>query len=258
MTTNTFDISNPSVGTSSISDLFATFTETPKFIIVGGRPAVGKTSFGIDAVRSVSLHSNKSSFLFSLESSTYEILNQLISRESKIPLAKIATDTLSAEEESAVAEAKDLIKSSKIVLWHGKEPSLENIQQACVSRKNSAEGLDIVFIDYLQLMSASKGVSANRQEAIATISRGLKILSKELGITVVLFSQLGRDVEYRDDKTPVLSDLRDASALEQDSDMVILLHRPSRYDSTVTNDDTFAIIAKNRAGSTGIYSIPSV
>jgi len=256
MTVSTFDISNPQVSASSYtSQLFSEIAESPKFIIVGGRPTSGKTTFGIDFLRSVSLLSGKSSLFFSLESSTKEILNRLIAQHSDVAQNKIATGTLSADEEAAVKNAKDEISTASIFLWHDKEPSLEEIRQICVARKNSADGLDMVFIDYLQLMSVSTGVSSNRQEAVATISHGLKILSKELGITIVLFSQLGREVVNRENKIPLISDLRDSGALEQDADTIVLIYRPSLYDTTAATDESFAIVAKNRSGALGTYRI---
>lgn len=254
-TENIFDIPSPSFISSDTSQLLSEISDSPKFVVVASRPNVGKTEFGIELLRSVSITSGKSSLLFSLETDSSETLTRIIAQQANVSQDKITTGNLSTEEKTLVNKAKEEIASSKIFLWHDKETSLENIHRTCLARKNSAEGLDIVLIDYLQLMSVSKNVSANRQDAIATISHGLKILSKELGITVILFSQLGRNAEKRVDKTPVISDLRDSTALEQDADVIILLNRPSLYDSTASNDESFAIVAKNRSGSTGIYSL---
>lgn len=257
MTTNknAFDISNPSPNSSYISQLVAEMEESPKFIIVGGRPTIGKTHFALDLLHETTVVSGKSSIFFSLESTSQEIINGLIARESKVPLDKIIREKLSAQEAVQVEKAKEVIGETNLLVCAASEPSLDAIREVCLSQIDTPGGIGTIYIDYLQLMSVSKGVSANRQEAIAQISRGLKLLTRELGVSIVLFSQLSREVEKREDKTPRLSDFRESSALEQDADIVIGLHRPEHYNPTDSPGELFAIVAKHRAGATGTYRV---
>jgi replicative DNA helicase len=224
----------------------------PQFIVVGGRPGSGKSTLGAEILRSAAIDFNKTALMFTLEQSAQEVASSVIALQSGISVSDLATEKLTPEDGEELHKAVEAIAKSNILIDEAREPSLERLRETIAKEKNGSDGLDVVIIDYLQLMSVSKNVSANRKEAVDTILEGLKNIVKEYGVTVILFSQLSREVEKRENKTPELSDLRE-SKLTYLADSIVLLHRPKMYDDTLAHDESFAIVAKNRSGATGTY-----
>ena len=227
-----------------------------RLVIIGSRPGMGKTTVALDLLRDSAILSGKTALFFSLELSLAELRGRLLAAQTNIDLDKIVNGGLSAAEQTDLWEAGEELKNANIVVQDVREPSLELLRERCLSQKNTPEGLDIVFVDYLQLMSASKGVSADRREAVRTLSDGLKLLADELERPVVVLSQLNRDVVKRSDKTPVLTDLSASSSLEQNADMIIFVHRPDQYDEDNLSGRSLVFVAKNRTGNLGAFVRP--
>lgn len=230
-----------------------------QFWILAARPAMGKTTLAIDFARAASLMDNKTTIFFSLEMGKNELIQKILSAESKIEFEKIKKGNISRDEWNKLHEVKNRIVKSDLLIDDTPILSLVNLRSKCLKQKNSPEGLDLVIVDYLQLMEAPKSRSSSdgRQHEVSMLSRGLKLLAKELEVPVIVLSQLNRGNESRTDKTPVPSDLRESGSLEQDADGVLLLHRPEYYDESDRPGQAELIIGKHRGGPTGkIQLIP--
>jgi replicative DNA helicase len=228
-------------------------------IILAARPAVGKTAFALNLVRNAALHPKypKGAAVFSLEMSSGQIVQRILSAESEIKLEKITRGKLE-EYEMRKLMTHGIEKLAKAPIFIDDTPGLNIFElRAKARRLVHNHGVGLIIIDYLQLMSgANDGRNTNREQEISKISRDLKMLAKELHIPVIALSQLSRDVEKRKDgnKMPQLSDLRESGAIEQDADMVMFIYRPEYYDIT-TNEmgesnkgETHVRIAKHRNG----------
>ena len=227
-------------------------------VIIAARPAMGKTAFVLSVLRNAAVDHNRPVAIFSLEMSSVQLVNRLISSEAELDSEKIKKGTL-AEHEWAQLVHKTA-KLSKAPLFVDDTPALSILELRAKCRKLKAQhDIQMIVIDYLQLMSGdtSKGGGAgNREQEIASISRALKKIAKELEVPVIALSQLSRAVETRGgDKRPQLSDLRESGAIEQDADMVMFLYRPEYYGITEDEDHNSTqgvgevIIAKHRNGS---------
>ncbi|WP_026952425.1 replicative DNA helicase [Algoriphagus mannitolivorans] len=226
-------------------------------VIIAARPAMGKTAFVLSVLRNAAVDHNRPVAIFSLEMSAVQLVNRLISSEAELDSEKIKKGTL-AEHEWAQLVHKTA-KLSKAPLYVDDTPALSILELRAKARKLKAQhDIQMIVIDYLQLMSGDTkgGGGGNREQEIASISRALKKIAKELSIPVIALSQLSRAVETRGgDKRPQLSDLRESGAIEQDADMVMFLYRPEYYG--ITEDEGGAstagvgevIIAKHRNGS---------
>ena len=222
------------------------------FILIAARPSMGKTAFVLNVVDYVSVRKNLPCMVFSLEMSKEQLVNRMLSMESNVDSQKLRTGTLTDSDWDAVVEGIGIIGNSKLIIDDTPGISISELRSKC--RKMKLEyGLSIVIIDYLQLMSGSrKGGNDNRQQEISDISRSLKALARELHAPVIALSQLSRANEKRDDKRPMLSDLRESGAIEQDADIVLFIFREDYYspDSDKRNIAEL-IVAKNRHGETG-------
>lgn len=219
--------------------------------IVAARPSMGKTAFAINLAYNIVIKSKQPVIFFSIEMSKEQIAQRFLSLESSVPLAKIRNATLTIQDMDRLAEAISIL--SEQPLFIDDSPNLTTIDIRIKSRKLKVEKkqLGAIFIDYLQLIKGEDRYESRVQE-LSEISRSLKALAKELNVPVVALSQLSREVEKRTDKRPLLSDLRESGAIEQEADLVMFLYRDDYYnkDSKKANL-TEVIIAKQRNGPTG-------
>ena len=224
-------------------------------LLVAARPGMGKTSFALNVLLHAGKFSGKSVVFFSLEMSREQLALRLISAEVYLEHDKLTTGKLSEEDWIKVSEAAESLVQSRIWVDDDASNTVASIKAKCRRLPN----LGLVVIDYLQLMDSSgtrKRRGENRQQEISDISRSLKIMAKELNVPVLCLSQLSRANESRMDKRPMLSDLRESGAIEQDADVVLFLYRDGYYNPE-TEDDNLAecIIAKNRHGGTGTVEL---
>lgn len=218
-----------------------------QMVTIAARPGGGKSTLGMDLIRAVSIHQNEPAALFSLEMSRSEITMKIISAEARVPLKKIRGGGMNEAEWERVANKYSLITAAPLFIDDTASVTMRDIKTKC-RRIQQKHGLKLVVIDYLQLMSAGGRVESRQQE-VSQISRECKLLAKELGVTVVVMSQLNRGPEGRQDKRPAVSDLRESGAIEQDSDVVILIYREeaTNPDSVRVGEADF-IIGKQRSG----------
>ena len=199
-----------------------------QLIIVAARPAVGKSTLGLDMARHASLKNGLASVIFSLEMSRNEIAMRLLSAEAQVPLHHMRSGMMSDREWDKLAPMMGTAHDAPMFIDDSPNLTLMEIRAKCRRLKQRHE-LRLVVIDYLQLMTSGKKVESRQQE-VSEFSRSLKLLAKELDVPVVAISQLNRGAEQRVDKKPMLSDLRESGSLEQDADIVILLHREDAYE----------------------------
>ena len=200
-----------------------------QMIVVAGRPAMGKSTLGVDFARSAALHHGLTTIIFSLEMSKNELAQRIISAESNIPLAAMRrADDITPERWAILNELQGKLQNAPLFIDDSPNMSLMEIRAKC-RRLKQTNDLKLVVIDYLQLMTSGKAVESRQQE-VSDFSRALKLLAKELEVPVVALSQLNRGPEMRQDKKPQLSDLRESGSIEQDADVVFLVHRPDAYD----------------------------
>lgn len=221
------------------------------FILLGARPGMGKTSFALNIARHAAVKADKRVAFFSLEMSKEQLVSRLLSTEAMVEGTKLRTGKLNEDEWIRLIEAGDIL--SKTQLYFDDNPAITVPEIKAKLRR--LKDVDLVVIDYLQLMTSSTKID-NRVQEISQITRGLKIMAKELNVPVLTLSQLARDSEKRTNHRPVLSDLRDSGSIEQDADIVLFLYRDDYYQDTETPDENSdknqseCIIAKNRHGET--------
>ena len=219
-------------------------------ILVAARPAMGKTAFALNLVQNAAIKGNASVAVFSLEMSKEQLAQRMIAAQSNVELKKMKTGTLNDADWPRIISAMAVMSDAKIFIEDTPGIKINELRSKCRKLKME-QGLDLVMIDYLQLME-SDSKNESRQQEISKISRSLKILAKELDCPVVALSQLSRAPEQRADHRPVLSDLRESGAIEQDADIVMFLYRDEYYHSDSEKKDLAEIIiAKNRHGETG-------
>ena len=222
-------------------------------IVLAARPAVGKSTLGLDIARYASIHKGDTSVIFSLEMSRSEITMRMLSAEARVPLNNIRSGALSDEEWARMARRMGEISEAPLFIDDSPNLSLMEIR-AKARRLKQRHNLKLIVIDYLQLMTSGKRVE-NRQQEVSEFSRQLKLLAKELNVPVVAISQLNRSPEQRSDKKPMLSDLRESGSIEQDADVVILLHRDDLYDQQNRSGEADLIVAKHRNGPTRTITV---
>ena len=227
-------------------------------VIIAGRPSMGKTAFVLSMMRNASIDHEMPIALFSLEMSSLQIVNRLISSEAELDSDKIKKGNLKDYEWQQLLHKTDQLNNAKIFI--DDTPALSILELRAKSRRlKSQHDIQCIIVDYLQLMSGEYGKSSgNREQEIASISRSLKAIAKELNVPVLALSQLSRAVETRGgDKRPVLSDLRESGSIEQDADMVLFIYRADRYNITEDEDGNLTagvaelLLRKNRNGPTG-------
>ena len=221
-------------------------------ILLAARPGMGKTSMALNILLDAGKKSGKKVAFFSLEMSREQLALRLISSECFVDNKKLVTGKLSDEDWESVAAAADSLNRSTILIDDDSNITVADILAKC----RRVEDLGLIVIDYLQLMQSAGGKSntrgENRQQIVSDISRSLKIMAKDLNVPVLCLSQLSRANESRQDKRPMLSDLRESGAIEQDADIVLFLYREGYYNADTENPNLAeCIIAKNRHGETG-------
>lgn len=225
-------------------------------ILIAARPSMGKTAFVLNITDYIAVRRQKTCLIFSLEMSKEQLVNRMLSMESNVDSQKLRTGTLTDSDWDAVVEGIGIIGNSKLIIDDTPGISISELRSKC--RKMKLEyGLSIVIIDYLQLMSGSrKGGNDNRQQEISDISRSLKALARELHAPVIALSQLSRACETRTDHRPMLSDLRESGAIEQDADVVMFLYRDDYYNKDTEHpNEAEVIIAKQRNGPIGTVNL---
>jgi replicative DNA helicase len=234
-------------------------------VILAARPAMGKTAFALSLVRNAAIDHKKSVMVFSLEMADIQLVNRLISSEAQVSGDKIKKSSLNEEEWIRLQNQTIVLGNAKIYIDDTPQLNIFDLNAKC-RRIASQQGLDMVVVDYLQLLRADIKSQGNREQEIAFISRSLKALAKDLNIPVIALAQLSREVEKRSNKRPQLSDLRESGSIEQDADMVMFLYRHEYYEKMGMDNDnqssgdsldadikglTEVIIAKNRHGTVG-------
>ena len=225
-------------------------------VLVAARPSMGKTAFVLNIAQYVAFKKDKCTAIFSLEMSKEQLVNRLFSLESQVDAQALRTGNMKDSDWEKLIEAAGIIGQSNLIIDDTPSISISELRSKC--RKYKMEhGLDLIIIDYLQLMSGSVGGrSESRQQEISDISRSLKALARELNVPVIALSQLSRAVEQRPDKRPMLSDLRESGAIEQDADVVMFIYRDEYYNKdSEYKKQAEIIIAKQRNGPVGLSLI---
>lgn len=214
-------------------------------VLVGARPGMGKTSFAMNIATAAALKTKKTVCVFSLEMSAEQLANRMLSSEAQVDSYKLRSGQLDDRDWEAIAYASSRLSEMDILIDDTPGISVTGIK----SKLRRVKNLGLVVIDYLQLMQSERRTD-NRALEVGDISRGLKLLAKELNVPVVTCAQLSRGPESRSDKRPMLSDLRDSGAIEQDADIVLFLYRDEYYNEDASNQSVAeVIVAKNRHGS---------
>lgn len=227
-----------------------------QLVVIGARPAMGKSTLALDFARAATITHGKTAAFFSLEMGRDEITDRLYSAECKVGLHHIRAGSVSEADLNRMAERTPAIEAAPLVV--DDSPNLSCLEIRSRARRIAQQrGLDLLVVDYLQLMqSGATRRAETRQQEVADMSRTLKLLAKELQIPVIALSQLNRGTEQRTEKKPVLSDLRESGAIEQDADMVILLHREDAYEKeTPRAGEADLIVAKHRNGPTATVTV---
>jgi replicative DNA helicase len=237
-----------------------------ELVIIAARPSMGKTALAINIAQNAAVYHNAIVAVFSLEMSKESLLRRMLAAQARVDQRRLQTGFLGREDQGKLQDALGQLVDSRIFIDDSAGISLAEMRAKARRLKQNAGGLDLVMVDYLQLMSATlpaagkaKGYE-NRTQEVSAISRGLKAMSKELNVPVIALSQLSRGNEKRDDKRPMLSDLRESGSIEQDADVVCFIHRESYYnrDEEMTESDrakSELIIAKQRNGPTGTVQL---
>ncbi|MBT2517164.1 replicative DNA helicase [Streptomyces sp. ISL-90] len=225
-----------------------------QMIIVAARPALGKSTLALDFARAAAIGNDQPTIFFSLEMGRSEIAMRLLAAEASVPLQSMRKGTVDARDWTTIASTRGRINDAPLYIDDSPNMTLVEIRAKC-RRLKQRVGLKMVVIDYLQLMTSGKRVESRQQE-VSEFSRALKLLAKELQVPVIALSQLNRGPEQRADKLPALSDLRESGSIEQDADMVILLHRESAYErDNPRAGEADLIVAKHRNGPTRTITV---
>lgn len=227
-------------------------------ILIAARPSMGKTALVLNIAQYACFRKNKTCMIFSLEMSKEQLVNRLLAMESRVDSSHIRSGDLSDDEWKYIIESAGTVGKSNLVIDDTPGITVAEMRSKC-RRYKLEHGLDMIIIDYLQLMSGSRGgrSDASRQQEISDISRSLKALARELKVPVLALSQLSRAVEQRDNHIPMLSDLRESGAIEQDADVVMFIYRDDYYTKEESKRPGIAdvIIAKQRNGAIGTVSL---
>ena len=225
-----------------------------QLIVLAARPAIGKSTLALDFARSASIKHGLTSCIFSLEMSRNEIVMRLLSAEARVALHTMRSGTMTNDDWNRLARRMGEVSSAPLFIDDSPNMSMMEIRAKC-RRLRQRHDLRLVIVDYLQLMSSPRRVE-NRQQEVSEFSRQLKLLAKELDVPIVALSQLNRGPEQRADKRPQLADLRESGAIEQDSDMVVLLHREDAYErESPRAGEADLIVAKHRNGPTATVTV---
>lgn len=240
---------------SGFSDLDAKTSGFQKgdMVLIAARPSMGKTTFALNIAENAALKEGKSVVIFSLEMSKEQLAYKLLCSEASVDLVKLRTGTLEDKDWESIARATGPLSKAKIYIDDTAGVSVMEMRSKC-RRLKMEYGIDLILIDYLQLMSGSS--SENRQQEVSEISRSIKALAKEMECPVIALSQLSRAPEQRADHRPMLSDLRESGSIEQDADVVMFLYRDEYYNKETEDKNTAeCIIAKQRNGPVGTVKL---
>ena len=226
-----------------------------QMIVIAARPGVGKSTLALDFARAAAIHHEQATVIFSLEMGRIELTTRLLSAESGIPLQKLRQGKLDDERDwTTLANTMGKINDAPLFIDDSPNMALTEIRAKC-RRLKQQHDLKMVVIDYLQLMTSGKRVESRQQE-VSEFSRSLKLLAKELEVPVIALSQLNRSAEQRNDKRPMVSDLRESGSIEQDADMVLIIHREDMYDKESPHaGEAVIMVAKHRNGPTGEITV---
>lgn len=224
-------------------------------LLIAARPSMGKTAFVLNIAQHIAFHEKRGAAIFSLEMSKEQLVKRLLAMESKVEATKLRTGSLTDGDWQPLIEGASIIGDSNLIIDDTPAISVSEMRSKCRKYKLEHPDLSVIMIDYLQLMTTS-GRSESHQLEIAEISRSLKALARELDLPVIALSQLSRAVESRPDKRPMLSDLRDSGAIEQDADVVMFIYRDDYYHKdTDKKGVSEIIIAKQRNGPVGTVDL---
>ena len=240
-------------------DKLTTGLHPNEFIIIAARPAMGKTAFALNLATHAAMTHDKSVALFNLEMSAEQLAMRILSSLGQLEGFKLRTGNLMNQDWKRINEASSQLANTNLVIDDTPGITIGEIRAKCRRLASSEKGLALVVIDYLQLISGGKNYGTNRQQEVSDISRSLKTLAMELGIPVIALSQLSRNVEQREDKRPLMSDLRESGSIEQDADLVMFLYRDDYYNKEAKTDDNTSIseliIGKHRQGPTATIEL---
>ena len=238
-------------------DKLTTGLHEDNLIILAARPAMGKTAFALNIAQNVATKANRTVAIFSLEMGAESLVERMLSAEGAIPNHHIRTGALSTDEWERLVYAQSRLAEAPIFIDDSAGVGISDIRARARRLAQETSGLGLIVIDYLQLITGRK--TDNRQQEVSEISRQLKIIAKELKVPVIALSQLSRSVEQRQDKRPIMSDLRDSGSIEQDADIVAFLYRDAYYqdkaDDQPESNLTELIVKKNRHGSLGTVKL---
>jgi len=241
-------------GYTQIDEILLGF-QPSNLIVIAARPAAGKTAFALGAAANAAMESRRPVMFFSMEMGTIELTKRLLAAEARVDARKLQTGALSEQEWLRISHATGRLAEAPLLIDDNPHCTVMEMRAKARRAKARMGDIGLIVVDYLQLMtpSSTSRRSENRQVEVAEISRGLKILARELDCPVVALSQLNRQLEYRADKRPMLADLRESGSLEQDADVVIFLYRDEIYNPDSEQRGTAEIIvAKHRNGPTGM------
>ena len=240
-------------------DKLTTGLHPNEFIIIAARPAMGKTAFALNLATHIAMTQSKSVALFNLEMSAEQLATRILSSLGQLEGFKLRTGNLMNNDWKRINEAVSQLSTTNLVIDDTPGITIGEIRAKCRRLASSEKGLALVMIDYLQLISGGKNYGTNRQQEVSDISRSLKTLALELGVPVIALSQLSRSVEGREDKRPLMSDLRESGSIEQDADIVAFLYRDDYYNKEARTEDNNSIseliIGKHRNGPTATIEL---
>lgn len=252
------DVTGIATGFVELDKMTAGFQRND-LIIVGARPSVGKTAFALNIAQNVATHTGENVAIFSLEMGAEQLVMRMLCAEGNIDAQRLRTGTLTEEDWGKLTMAMGSLSNAGIFIDDTPGVRVQDIRSKCRRLKQEQGGLGMIMIDYLQLILGSGRSGENRQQEVSEISRSLKQLARELEVPVIALSQLSRGVEQRQDKRPMMSDIRESGSIEQDADIVAFLYRDDYYDKESENKNIIEIIiAKQRNGPTGTVSLAFV
>lgn len=230
-----------------------------QMIIIAARPAMGKTAFALNLATNIAINTDKTVALFNMEMGAEQLASRMLSSLGQIEGKKLATGKLMNEDWKKLNEAMSQLADAKMYMDDTPGITIGEIRSKCRRLASSSEGLGVVIIDYLQLISSSVNYGANRQQEVSDISRSLKTMAMELNVPVIALAQLSRAVDARENKRPIMSDLRESGSIEQDADIVAFLYRDDYYNKEKAIDANTSIsefiIAKHRNGPTATIEL---
>lgn len=230
-----------------------------ELIIIAARPAMGKTAFALNLVVNAAINSKKNVALFNLEMSAEQLAMRMIAAQGGIDQNKLKTGRLEHNDWKKVNEAMSELSDTNLYIEDASGISVGEIRAKCRRLATQGPGLGLVLIDYLQLIDGGSRYAGNRQQEVSEISRSLKTMAMELGVPVIALAQLSRSVELRENKRPIMSDLRESGSIEQDADIVAFLYRDDYYNKSASEQTNISvtelIVGKHRNGSTGTIEL---